>query len=188
MMANTGLLVANDSSPVRVRALIGNIDRAGCLNTVVCRVDGVRVGRALAGTCDRVLVDAPCSSEGTIRRSPQALEGWNVRQFEQYSRTQRGLIAAGYAALRPGGVMVYSTCTVAPEENEAVVAWLLRRHDDASIEPIVLPGLRMRPGIGEWLGDGFPETVARCCRIVPQDNDTEPFFVARIRRRGDEER
>jgi len=182
MMRNSGLLIANDSSPVRVRGLIGNVDRAGCLNTVIMRVDGQHLGRALAGTCDRGLVDAPCSSEGTIRKSVQAIDTWSVRQFDVFPRVQRGLIAAGFDALRPGGVMVYSTCTIAPEENECVVSWFLERTPDAQLLDVALPGLVMRPGLTGWLDARFADELARCRRILPQDNDTEPFFVALIRK------
>lgn len=185
MMRNTGLLIANDSSPVRVRALIGNVDRAGCLNTVICRQDGSVLGRALSNSCDRVLVDAPCSSEGTIRKSAQALDSWSPKQFEGFARAQRRLLAAGFAALRPGGLLVYSTCTIAPEENEGVVAWLLDHQPAAELLDIDLPGLVMRPGVSAWLGVDYPPAVQRCRRILPQDNDTEPFFLALIRKRTD---
>lgn len=182
MMRNTGLIISNDPSPTRVRGLIGNVDRAGCLNVVVCRMDGVSLGRAVAGTCDRVLVDAPCSSEGTIRKSPQALDRWSVAAIERFPSIQRRLILAGYLALKPGGVMVYSTCTVAPEENESVVAHLLSRQPEAEVLEAGLPGLVMRPGLAEWERESFPEAVTQCRRILPQDNDTEPFFLALIRR------
>jgi NOL1/NOP2/sun family putative RNA methylase len=183
MMANTGVLVANDSSPVRVRGLIGNTDRAGCVNTVICRVDGQLLGRMLARTCDRVLVDAPCSSEGTIRKSGRALDHWSVRMFDQFSRMQRRLIAAGFEALKPGGRMVYSTCTIAPEENESTVAWLLGRAPGAELLDVELPGFAMRPGVTAWQGEEFGPELARTRRILPQDNDTEPFFVALIGKR-----
>jgi NOL1/NOP2/sun family putative RNA methylase len=182
MMRNTGIIIANDPSPTRVRGLLGNVDRAGCLNVAVCRMDGPSLGRAVVGTCDRVLVDAPCSSEGTIRKSPQALAHWSVAAIERFPSIQKRLIMAGYLALKPGGQMVYSTCTVAPEENEAVVAHLLARQPEAEVAEAELPGLAMRPGLREWGREQFPNAVARCRRILPQDNDTEPFFVALIRR------
>jgi NOL1/NOP2/sun family putative RNA methylase len=182
MMRNTGLIVSNDPSPTRVRGLIGNVDRAGCLNVVVCRMDGASLGRAIAGTCDRVLVDAPCSSEGTIRKSAQALDHWSVAAIERFPSIQKRLIVAGYLALKPGGLMVYSTCTVAPEENESVVAYLLHRHPEAEVCAAELPGLVMRPGLREWGREPFSEAVGRCRRILPQDNDTEPFFIAKIRK------
>jgi tRNA (cytosine49-C5)-methyltransferase len=182
MMQNTGLIVSNDPSPTRVRGLIGNIDRAGCLNVAVCRMDGTSLGRMLEGTCDRVLVDAPCSSEGTIRKSAQALDHWSVAAIERFPSVQKRLILAGYHALKPGGVMVYSTCTVAPEENESVVAHLLDRQPEAEVGEAELPGLAMRAGLSEWGRECFPQAVQRCRRILPQDNDTEPFFLALIRR------
>ncbi len=182
MMQNRGIIISNDPSPTRVRGLIGNVDRAGCLNVAVCRMDGSALGKALAGTCDRVLVDAPCSSEGTIRKSAQALDRWSVAAIERFPSIQKRLILAGYLALKPGGTMVYSTCTVAPEENESVVAHLLQRQPEAEVREAELPGLKMRPGLTEWERDSFPEVIARCRRILPQDNDTEPFFLASIRR------
>jgi len=184
MMENSGLLLLNDISFERVRALVGNVDRAGCLNVAVCRTDGMLLARRVAGTCDRVLVDAPCSSEGTMRKTDEALERWSVRGIQRFERVQKGLIAAGFDALRPGGEMVYSTCTVAPEENEAVVDYLLARRPDAELLPVALPGLKMRPAVAAWDGEEFAPAVANCRRILPQDNDTEAFFVARIGKRG----
>ncbi len=185
MMGNTGLLIANDSSRGRVRGLIGNVDRAGCLNVAICRMEGARLAREVAGTCDRVLVDAPCSCEGTICRSAQALDRWSTSSIEKSSRVQKGLIVAGYRALRAGGVMVYSTCTIAPEENEGPVAYLLGRAPEAEILPVELPGFRMRPGLTCWQGREFPGSVMNCRRIAPQDNNTEAFFLALIRKPGE---
>ncbi|MGC9110658.1 MAG: RsmB/NOP family class I SAM-dependent RNA methyltransferase [candidate division WOR-3 bacterium] len=185
MMKNQGLLIANDLSFHRLRGLIGNIDRMGCLNVVVCRADGVVLARQLAGTCDRVLVDAPCSSEGTIRKTREALRRWSLRGIENFSRVQKGLITAGYQALKPGGLMVYSTCTIAPEENEVVVAYLMKRFPEAEILPVTLENFRMRPALTEWEGNIFPPALERCRRILPQDNNTEAFFVALIRKPDD---
>ncbi|MEO0004528.1 MAG: RsmB/NOP family class I SAM-dependent RNA methyltransferase [candidate division WOR-3 bacterium] len=184
MMKNKGLLIANDLSLRRVRGLIGNIDRMGCLNVAVCRTDGIILARKLQGICDRVLVDAPCSSEGTIRKTREALVRWSIKGIENFSRVQKGMITAGYQALKPDGRMVYSTCTIAPEENEAVVSYLLKRFPDAEILPIELPGLLTRAALKEWNKESFPEPVTRCCRILPQDNNTEAFFVALIRKPG----
>jgi len=185
MMKNQGLLIANDLSFQRVRGLIGNVDRMGCLNVVVCRADGIVLARQLSGTCDRVLVDAPCSSEGTIRKTQEALQRWSVRGIENFSRVQKGLITAGYQALKPGGLMVYSTCTIAPEENEVVVAYLLKRFPEAEILPMELSNFQMRPALSDWNGNKFPPAVVQCRRILPQDNNTEAFFVALIRKPDD---
>jgi NOL1/NOP2/sun family putative RNA methylase len=185
MMQNTGLVVANDSSPVRVRGLVGNIDRAGCLNVAVTRLDGIRLAEPMAGRCDRVLVDAPCSAEGTIRKSPQALEHWSLDAFPRFAAIQRGLLQAGFRCLRPGGRLVYSTCTLAPEENEGVVNWLLAREPAAEVVEWNLAGLVAHAGVTKWQGEEFRAEVARTRRILPQDNDTEAFFVALIRKGED---
>ncbi|MFO7638361.1 MAG: RsmB/NOP family class I SAM-dependent RNA methyltransferase [bacterium] len=182
MMANRGLLIANDYSRGRVRGLIGNIDRAGCLNVCVCRMDGIKLARELESSCDRVLVDAPCTCEGILRRTASVLDRWSLDAIRRFERLQKGLIVAGYRALRPGGTMVYSTCTVAPEENEVVLGYLLERFPEAETLPVELAGFRMRSALAGWEGVEFPAPVANARRILPQDNDTEAFFVARVRK------
>ncbi|MBN2537852.1 RsmB/NOP family class I SAM-dependent RNA methyltransferase [candidate division WOR-3 bacterium] len=182
MMENTGLVVANDYSQARLRGLVGNVDRAGCLNVVITRMDGVALVRNWPGSCDRVLVDAPCTCEGTVRRSARVLDQWSLDAIARFSQLQKGLAVAGYHALKPGGTMVYSTCTLAPEENEEVVDYLARRFPEAELLPVELPGFRMRQPLAEWNGRRFATGVANCRRILPQDNDTEAFFLALIRR------
>ncbi len=182
MMANTGIIIANDVSSSRAKGLIGNVDRAGCLNVCVCRMDGVDLSRRVAGSCDRVLVDAPCTCEGTARKSLEVLSRCSAVASERFGRVQKGLIVAGYRALRPGGEMVYSTCTIAPEENEAVVSHLLERSPEARVLDVELPGFAMRPALAEWQGERFAEPVRLCRRIMPQDNDSEAFFLARVRK------
>jgi 16S rRNA C967 or C1407 C5-methylase (RsmB/RsmF family) len=132
-----------------------------------------------------VLVDAPCSAEGTIRKSAQALEQWSTAAFARFATIQRGLLQAGYRCLKPGGRLVYSTCTLAPEENEGAVNWLLARESGAEVLDWDLPGLVTHRGLTEWQGERYDGAVARTRRILPQDNDTEAFFVALIRKGED---
>ncbi|MGQ9677833.1 MAG: RsmB/NOP family class I SAM-dependent RNA methyltransferase [bacterium] len=182
MMNNAGLIVANDVSFDRVRGLIGNVDRMGCLNVMVCRTNGINLAKKVPDFFDRVLVDAPCSSEGTVRKDGGALRRWSIKAIKRFSALQRGLIRSGYLALKPGGSMVYSTCTIAPEENEEVVAALLKRHPEAIVVSFDLPGFLTRPALTEWEGETFPTSVQHCRRILPQDNNTEAFFVALIKK------
>ncbi len=100
------------------------------------------------------------------------------------ARIQKGLIVSGFRALRPGGTMVYSTCTIAPEENEGVVAYLLERFPEAELMPITIPHFKIRHGITRWNGESFDKRLKICARILPQDNDTAPFFIAKITKRG----
>lgn len=183
-MHNTGLLVANEMNRRRSQGLLFNLKRCGVLNEAVIGMRGQKLDRVLVDYFDRVLVDAPCSAEGTIRRSKAVLFHWGERNVEKMSRIQKGLIVSGFRSLCPGGTMVYSTCTIAPEENEAVVAYLLEKFPEAEILPIAIPKLTLRPAITRWRTVTYDPRIKNCARIFPQDNDTAPFFIAKITKRG----
>jgi NOL1/NOP2/sun family putative RNA methylase len=181
-MGNTGLLVANDVSPKRIPSLTANLDRSGVINAVVTRLAGQAYGHIATERFDRVLVDAPCSSEGTLSRSLKALEIWSEAAIKRLSATQRNLILSAYYCLKPGGVMVYSTCTFAPEENEGTLTHLLKKFPQAVVEPIRLEGANARAGFSEWDGEAFHPAVKNIVRLFPHENDGEGFCVARIRK------
>ncbi len=178
-MENEGCLIANDMKRGRVNVLIANLNRMGVLNALVTIKNGRYFGR-FKDTFDRILLDAPCSSVGMIRKSFRFLNEWQLKTALRYSNVQKRLILAAYTALKPGGVMVYSTCTVDPIENEEVVSYLLRR-TDAEVERIKLPVKSSEPVV-EFEGRRYSEEVRKCLRIHPQDNDTEAFFIAKIRK------
>jgi NOL1/NOP2/sun family putative RNA methylase len=182
MMNNTGIIVANDNNRRRIRGLTGNIDRAGALNVAVTCQPGQVFGKFLPGYFDRILLDAPCSAEGTIRKSLSALDVWSESSIERLARIQIGLLIAAYRALKPGGVMVYSTCTFAPEENEGALSYFFNRMPDARSEPVMLAGLKTRPPLASWREETYHTEVSRAVRVLPQDNDTEGFFLCRIRK------
>ncbi len=184
LMENKGLLVVNEVNRKRMRGLIHNIKRCGLMNEAVISVNGQKVHRVFSDYFDRVLIDAPCSAEGTVRRSKAVLYHWGIKNIQRMSRLQIGLITSGFRALRPGGTMVYSTCTIAPEENERVVSYLLEKYPEAELLPIRISKFKTRPGIIHWQGVSFEERVKNCVRILPQDNDTAPFFIAKITKRG----
>jgi NOL1/NOP2/sun family putative RNA methylase len=181
-MANTGLLVANDVSPKRIPSLTANLDRCGVLNAVVTRLAGQSYGHIAAERFDRVLLDAPCSSEGTLSRSLKALEIWSTSAVKRLSATQRKLILSAYYCLKPGGVMVYSTCTFAPEENEGTVSHLLKKFPDAIVEPIDLEGVNSQPGFSRWRDEEFDPAVKNILRLFPHEHDGEGFCIARVRK------
>jgi tRNA (cytosine49-C5)-methyltransferase len=182
MMDNQGLIVANDVSRNRISALISNIERMGAMNTAVTTLPGQRIGYLAPEYFDKVLLDAPCSLEGTIRNTPEVLTDWKESKIKRLSKLQKGLINSAYKCLRPGGVLVYSTCTFAPEENEAVIDYLLNKYSDVSCEPIVVSNIKTRPAILNWGDAQFDKSIKNAIRIYPQDNDTEGFFVAKIRK------
>lgn len=179
-MQNEGVLVANDVSPGRIPSLTGNLDRSGVLNVVVTRLPGQAYGHIAAERFDRVLVDAPCSSEGTLSRSLRGLEIWSEHSIQRLAATQRKLILSAYHALRPGGVMVYSTCTFAPEENEGIVSFLSEKCPDTVVEPIRLEGLHSRPGFEKWRGQAFAPAAANILRLFPHEHDGEGFCITKI--------
>ena len=180
MMNNTGCIVANDISKKRINALISNIERLGILNTVITMQVGQKLGYYAPEYFDKVLLDAPCSLEGTIRNTPEVLLNWKVTTIRRLAKLQKGLINSAYKCLKPDGVLVYSTCTFAPEENEGVIDYLLKKNPDVSIEPITLNSLKTRPAVLDWGDTHFNDKIKNAIRIYPQDNDTEGFFVAKI--------
>lgn len=184
LMLNTGLLVANEISRKRMRGLTHNMKRCGLMNEVVICVNGQKIHRVFTDYFDRILIDAPCSAEGTIRKSKAVLFHWGIKNIKRMSRLQVGLLVAAFRALRPGGSLVYSTCTIAPEENEMVVSYLLEKFPEAELLPIEVAGFKLRPGIKDWQGVRFDPRIDHCVRVLPQDNDTAPFFIARLTKKG----
>jgi tRNA (cytosine49-C5)-methyltransferase len=176
-MENKGLLISNDYKYDRNKALGLNVQRMGIYNAVLTLMHG----RFFSDfKFDKVLVDAPCSGTGTIRKSFKTLLMWNPSMVRRLSGTQRQLLETGFNNLRPGGTLVYSTCSLEPEEDEAVVSYLLNKYENAQIEDIELPGLKRSEPVMSFEGKDFNPGVAKCLRIWPQDNDTEGFFITKI--------
>ncbi len=190
MMENTGTIMANEVSMGRIGILNSNLERCGVMNTIVTRKEGVAFCNVLAKKSqvkfDKILVDAPCSGEGTLRKSPKTFLMWNENMIKKIAATQRRLAEASLKLLKVGGEMIYSTCTLAPEENELIVNHLLENFD-IEVEQINLP-LKYREGICEWEGTKLNKQVEKCLRLYPQDNDTDGFFVAKIRKIGEGDR
>ena len=177
-MKNTGVLVANDVATTRLKALGFNLQRMGVSNTVVTMISG----RKFSGfEFDRILVDAPCSGMGTIRKSFKTIKMWNPNSIKRLCRTQKQLAKTAFENLKAGGTMVYSTCTTEPEENEGVMDYILNEFENAKLQKISLDIKRAEP-IVEFEKDVYSSEVKKCLRIWPQDNDTEGFFVAKIKK------
>lgn len=182
MMHNQGLIVANDISRKRINALKDNLEQMDVLNTQVIIKPAQKLGYIYPEYFDKVLLDAPCSLEGTIRNTPVVLKNWKEYTIKRLSRMQKGLINSAYKALKPSGVLVYSTCTFAPEENEAVVNYLFKKYSNLICEPITIPNIISHQGLVKWRKQEFNEQIINAVRIYPHDNDTEGFFIAKIRK------
>jgi len=180
-MNNEGLLIANDFQGIRMAPLGINVQRMSVTNSLLTVMKGEWFARA-GITFDKILVDAPCSGSGTIRKSLKTLRIWNPGMVRKIAFEQRTLVGAAFSILREGGTLVYSTCSLEPEENEGIIDFLLKKHPEARVEEINLKGLKTSPCITEFEGKTYSDEVKKCLRIWPQDNDTEGFFVAKIRK------
>lgn len=173
LMKNQGVLVANEYSASRVKVLHANIERCGVRNTALSNFDGRVFGGWLPEQFDAVLLDAPCSGEGTIRKDPDAMKNWSRDSVIAIGDTQRDLIESAFHALKTGGIMVYSTCTLSLEENQHVCHHLKQTFGDA-VEFESLANL-FDDAEAALTEEGF-------LHIFPQIYDSEGFFVARIRK------
>ncbi len=172
-MGNQGAILANEYSASRVKVLHANISRCGIHNVALTHFDGRVFGAALPEAFDAILLDAPCSGEGVVRKDPDALKNWSVESNLEIAATQRELIDSAFHALRPGGTLIYSTCTLNRDENEDVCLWLKAQYPDA-VE--FLPLNDLFPTAKEAITpEGF-------LHVFPQIYDCEGFFVARLRK------
>jgi len=182
-MENSGILIANEVKFGRLKILSSNLERCGVINAIITRKDGIALCKKFEKQdyfFDKILLDAPCSGEGTIRSVPKGLEMWNAKTIENLSKLQKSLIASAISILKPKGELVYSTCTHAPEENEEVIDFALRNFY-VKVEKINLP-VKNRQGITNWKEKSYSLNVKLSCRIYPQDADTEGFFIAKLKK------
>lgn len=179
MMDNKGLIVANEYRYDRLKPLSINLQRCGVANTIMT----LHYGEKMKGKFDKILLDAPCSGTGAIRKSLKTLKIYNTRMIKKLSYDQKKLIFNAFNLLKEGGTLVYSTCSLEPEENENVVDYLLEKFKDAYLENIEIKGLKISKPVLDFEGKAFNNEIKKCLRIWPQDNDTEGFFVAKIRKK-----
>ena len=181
-MQNKGTIIANDLKIGRIKILNSNLERCGVTNTLVSRKDAITFANTLAKKnikFDKILLDAPCSGEGTLRSSPKTFKMWNIKMIKNLSKQQKKFFATAIKILKPKGTLVYSTCTHAPEENEEIVDFALKNFP-VKLESISLP-IKCRPGITKWKNKTFDKQITKTCRIYPQDNNSEGFFVSKFK-------
>ncbi|MBD1556808.1 16S rRNA (cytosine(1407)-C(5))-methyltransferase RsmF [Vibrio sp. S9_S30] len=170
---NKGALVANEFSASRIKGLYSNIQRCGVRNVALTNFDGRVFGGWLPEKFDAILLDAPCSGEGTIRKDPDAMNNWSKESVMDIAHTQKDLIESAFHALKPGGVLVYSTCTLNLEENQQVCHHLKNKFGEAvDFEPL---GHLFENAEAALTEEGF-------LHIYPQIFDSEGFFVAKLRK------
>ncbi len=180
-MAGQGLLVCNEIHPKRARILSGNIERMGVCNALVLNEHPARLAQRFPGWFDKILVDAPCSGEGMFRKTDAAGEDWSLETVQMCAQRQREILRSAVQMLRPGGRLVFSTCTFAPEEDEGSVQFLLDTFPDLSVEH--LPAPWFAPGRPDWLEGGSPR-LADTFRLWPHRLSGEGHFAAVLRLAG----
>ena len=172
-MAGEGFLLCNEFNPKRAKILSRNIERMGIANALVTNEHPQRLAEKLPGFFDRVLIDAPCSGEGMFRKEEAAVTDWSVETVQMCARRQAEILSSGAILVRPGGRLVYSTCTFAPEENEQTIAAFLEDHPEFSLEAVDAPWFTPA-GEGQF-------------RLWPHKLLGEGHFAAVLRKTGGEE-
>lgn len=181
MANNQALITANDNSRVRLNKLIANLQRLGVKNVQTTLYDATYIAKkAGEQQFDKVLLDAPCSGEGMMHLdNDKDFDTWSVAHIKRLQQLQKRLVSQAWQLLKPGGTLVYSTCTMAPEENEAVVSYLLRNQPDARIMPVGIHLPNQTRPVLQWNDKAFDHRVKDCLRLKPSP-EVEAFFVCKI--------
>lgn len=185
-LAGQGLLVANELVRSRTAALVENLERFGAANILVTNGAPGALAARWPGVFDAVLVDAPCSGEGMFRKTPAARQEWRPAAVEGCALRQTAILDQAAALVRPGGRLLYATCTFAPEEDEGSVARFLHAHPDFTLlPPPALPGLDS--GRPDWIAQSLTAELPleRCVRLWPHRSPGEGHFFALMQREGD---
>lgn len=180
-----GLLVANDISASRARALLKNLEVFGIKNSFVTNAAPAKLAVQFEEYFDKILVDAPCSGEGMFRKDIANANAWSLKKVEECGKAQREITRQAVKMLRPGGLMLYSTCTFAPEENEGTINWILENFPE--MELLEIPWYEgFTHGRPELAGESGRPELTRCARIFPHKMEGEGHFLALLGKKGGE--
>ena len=175
-----GFLVSNDLNSSRMTPLIRNIELAGIENCAVTNETPDRLALRLGDYFDKIIIDTPCSGEGMFRKDPDAALAWDKSKSERLSRIQYGLLENAGKMLKPGGKMVYSTCTFAPEENELLIQRFLDENAGFETVPVDHDGLGVSQARTDWAA--FDGRLGNAARIFPHIHKGEGHFAAVIKK------
>jgi NOL1/NOP2/sun family putative RNA methylase len=179
-MQQQGFLLTNEIHPARAKILSQNVERMGITNAVVTNETPARLAERFSGYFDRILVDAPCSGEGMFRKDPDACAEWSIENVAVCAGRQMDILEHAGTMLRPGGRLVYSTCTFSPEENEGVISQFLKKNPNFEVEDIqVFEGFGR--GRRDWVPDGVAD-LEKTIRIWPHHVQGEGHYIAVLRK------
>lgn len=183
LMQNTGEIVANDKSRIRMYRLEANIKTQGVTNVKTVYMPGEMMWKKYPEYFDKTLVDVPCSMEGRFwTEDPKTYQDWTPGKVRMLSEMQKWLLRSAISATIPGGTIVYSTCTLSPEENEGVIDWILKKEKDSiEIEAITIKGLATTSGVSKSGNKIFDKKIEKTVRIFPTET-MEGFYVAKIKK------
>jgi len=176
-MNNTGAIIALEPNHRRARSMSFNITRCGVYNTSIFRMNGLEAHK-FERKFDRVLLDAPCSCEGVIAKDVTRKTSHTPNDVDYCSQIQEKLIEVAARCVKPSGILLYCTCSFAPEENEMVINRLLQKSENITVEPLRLGSSRGLTKFGNWK---FDSQLKNATRLYPHINDTTGFFIARLR-------
>jgi NOL1/NOP2/sun family putative RNA methylase len=180
MMKNTGVVIANDYKLKRIKALGANVQKFGAMNCVITYSDARDFWKC-GLKFDKILFDVSCSGSGSIVTAWRIMKEWSLQRIKMMSGYQKSLLAAAVKSLNKDGILVYSTCSMEPEENEENIDFAVKKLG-LTVEKVKIKNLKYRSGMLEFSGKKFDESVANAIRIFPHDNMTEGFFVCRLRK------
>ncbi len=191
-MKGEGLVIANEYYGNRAKILSQNVERMGIANTVVLNESPEHLTQGFSAFFDRILVDAPCSGEGMFRKDPQAVCEWSLQNVELCAKRQREILCCAAEMLKPGGVLVYSTCTFAPEENEQCIAWFLEKYPEFSLDHSIVGEQYFSSGRVQWIQEDRFQTnleetgnkLDGTYRLWPHKLHGEGHFAARLVKTG----
>lgn len=194
-LGGEGILVTNDISNSRAKALLKNIELFGISNSLILSEDPNKLINYFPEYFDKILIDAPCSGEGMFRKSPAIIKNWELYGVDFYNKLQKEIIIQAAKMLRPGGLMLYSTCTFSPEEDEGTIAYLLEEFpefkvvncipDKASQRELGISYEGFDRGKPEWVNG--PDELKNCIRLWPHKINGEGHFIALLQKGEDKE-
>lgn len=179
----TGLLVSNDISASRAKALLKNLEVFGAENALIISEAPYKLAERFHEYFDKILIDAPCSGEGMFRKSASMITAWENNGNQLFADLQRSILDQVVTMLKPGGMLLYSTCTFAPLENEQSIEYLLSLDDRLELVDFH-PYEGFDHGHPEW-GNTGNETLKRCARLWPHKIEGEGHFVCLVKKQGD---